>query len=257
MVSFPEIDIEGLKKELLVEGNAINQARTERPARSDTSLDGPQKEIVQAISLKLEEARKEAAGALEFHESQQQEIELGMDISRCETIPQKSKQDIHRAQAERRSNLIACRKNERVMLCERNAFAVSNRVHREPSYPDSKIFHWALVLVAVVAESVANSYFFSKGSDLGLLGGAFQALLISVANIGSALLVGVYVVPLFNHFMSARRASGVIGTVVYTIVLFFFNLATAHYRAQLELDPFNALIKAIPRLIQNPFGVGN
>ena len=33
-------------------------------------------------------------------------------------------------------------------------------------------------------------YYFAQGNELGLLGGIFQAALISVANVGSAIMVG-------------------------------------------------------------------
>jgi hypothetical protein len=49
----------------------------------------------------------------------------------------------------------------------------------QANYPESKVLAFALLLAIVAAESIANSALFAKGSDLGILGGWFQAILIS------------------------------------------------------------------------------
>lgn len=257
MLGFPQIDVQGLKHDLKVREQAILQARNDLPLHTDTELDAAQHGIVHVMGQKLEEARTRTFEALQQHERARNEIELEMDVSRCEAVSGEAQQGIGRVRADRRDDLVGLRARERSMLRERNYFIASNKLNREPDYPDSHIFHWALVIVAVVAESLANSYFFAKGSDFGLLGGTFQALLISIANIGTALMIGVYVAPHINHLRTANRLIAAGGVSVYTLMIVVFNLATAHYRAQLELDPFNALINAIPRLVEEPFGVRN
>ncbi len=257
MLGFPQIDVEELKRDLKVQEQAFLEAREGRPLQTDTKLDRVQQGIVHVMGEKLEEARTRTFEALQHHERDRNEIELEMDLSKCEAIPGGAQQGINRALDKRRDGLVGLRKHERNRLRQRNYFVASNKLDREPDYPDSHIFHWALVIVAILAESLANSYFFAKGSDFGLLGGTFQALLISAANIGTALMIGVYATPYVNHIKPARRLAAAGGVSAYSLVVVVFNLATAHYRAQLELDPFNALVKAIPSLLEDPFGVRN
>ena len=102
---------------------------------------------------------------------------------------------------------------------------------------------------------MVNSFFFASASDLGLLGGLFQALFISIANIGSALLVGMYVVPYKNHVDLKKQFKAKVATVLYVLFAFLFNLGTAHYRTLLEIDPINAKIYAVPRMFQDPLAI--
>lgn len=257
MLGFPPIDVGKLKRELRVREQAMEEARDGLPHHTDTELDAAQHGIVHVVGQMLEDARTQTFEVLQQQQRARDEIELEMDVLRCEAVPDEARQRIGRARSDSRDDLVGLRARERSMLRERNFFIELNKLNREPDYPQSHTFHWALVVVAVVAESLANSYFFAKGSDFGLLGGTFQAMLISVANIGTALMIGVYVVPQFNHVRPGHRYAAAGGASVYTVVIGAFNLATAHYRAQLELDPFNALVNTIPRLLAEPFGVDN
>lgn len=143
------------------------------------------------------------------------------------------------------------------MLRDLNFFQLENRLHREAHYPESEIFHWAIVAALIVTESLANSYFFAKVSDLGLLGGAFQALLISVVNIGAALLAGVYLMRNLHHISQLRVILAGAGLACYLGFMGFFNLATAHYRAQLGIDPLAALVNALSSLASDQVGIND
>jgi hypothetical protein len=251
------IDIEQLKKELKVRERAIRAASSFRSEGDEGRLDSAQQDIVQHMRQLLEGARKQSYSILSSCAQQRQDIELDMDESKCESIPGIVRQGIHRIQTNIKGTLIDLRLAERDSKYRRNGFIVANDLRREPEYPESNILHWALVIAAVAVESIANSYFFSKGSDLGLLGGALQALLISVANIGTALMAGVYVLRQLYHNSVSRIVAGGIGTSVYAALSLLFNLATAHYRAELELNPMKAIVNAVSRVMGDPFGIGN
>ena len=158
-------------------------------------------------------------------------------------------------------------------MSERNlrllrVFKKTNGLIRDADYPESQIFQWAVIIALLVTESILNSYFFAQGSDLGLLGGFLQAFLISIANIGSALLMGAYILPWKNHIQtdendnplekwSMQKSIAVIAIPFYCILIFTFNLAVAHYRAQLEIQPIKAVINAMTTMAASPFGIGN
>ena len=79
-----------------------------------------------------------------------------------------------------RDALIEFRRNERIHLAELSAFEDEHKLVNGAEYPESQINHWAVVGAMVLIESIANSYFFAKGSDLGLVGSILQAMIISV-----------------------------------------------------------------------------
>ena len=135
-------------------------------------------------------------------------------------------------------------------------FVEVNDLKRHASYPDSLILHWSIVFLMVVLESVANSYFFAQGSDLGLIGGFFQAVFVSVANIGVALFVGYF---WRNKNKEAEKIKAYFAMGIYIIFLLGFNLGVAHYRAALEISPDSAIEQAIINLftLETTFRVNN
>jgi hypothetical protein len=82
-------------------------------------------------------------------------------------------------------------------------------------------------------------------------------MLISCVNIGAALLAGIYVFRNFQHVKQSRRLLAGGGLVIYLAFMLFFNFATAHYRAQLGIDPVTAIVKALASLVRSPLAIND
>jgi len=137
-------------------------------------------------------------------------------------------------------------------------FRASNGlVHRDAHYPESLVFPLGLLIWVVIIESGMNMYFFSKGNDLGLLGGWFQALIVSAVNALIATVIGGLICMRYGAHkeMMQRVVAWVVLLAVIIPVLLLFNLAVAHYRDALSIDPENAYRIAIERLHAAPFDV--
>lgn len=254
---FPDVNIKEIKKKLNVEELAINNGGNNLPSQHDEQLDAVQGDITHHFIELLDKAKASALSYLQTIKKNQQKIEEDADASTLENFPADAQQAIDRVLAQSKEDLISKRKKERRMLANRKAFLALNNINREPIYPDSKIFHWALVISAIVAESIANSYFFAQAGNFGLIGGALQAFLVSASNIGLSLLVGVIILPLMNHVKPKMNNIAYATTVGYGCLIIFFNLATAHYRALLEIDPGTAIFEAIPHLLDSPLAIDN
>jgi len=248
---------ETITNELDVSLHAINQANNDCPKTTDKELDIYQQNIVEHIAAPLTSSRHSTLEKLNGLSSIRKNTESFMEVFTFDEILEKAKQKIRRFQVNWRDILLNASKEERTAYRNYKLFIYQNKLNREASYPDSNVFHWAFVVLALLLESIANSFFFATGSDIGLLGGLFQALFISIANIGTALLIGIYVLPYKNHVDSRKRFNAKAVTGIYLFCIYVFNLASAHYRALLEHDPFNAGIYAIPHLIENPLEINN
>ena len=132
-----------------------------------------------------------------------------------------------------------------------------NGLNHNARYPESRVLSFSFLVVLVVFEAVLNSTFFAKGSELGYLGGWFQAAVIAVANVGISALAGARAIPYFHHIEVIKRSLAFAGLVFYVAVIFAFNLAIAHYRVLLEQSPDTAVIEAIPHMYAAPFAVDN
>ena len=132
----------------------------------------------------------------------------------------------------------------------------NNLLDRTPTYPESVLFHFALVIVAIVVEGVANSYFFGQASDLGLLGGFFTAFLVSVANVAISMLAGV----LFLRLVESRKQDlesswGCRVCLVILVFLGVLHLTIAHYRELLTRNPDADILAALQPMFENPFAL--
>ena len=249
------LDPKVIQKELNLTENAANQAMNERPKTSDTDLDIYQQNIVDHVSKSIEGSRRTAIEELNRLDLTRKNLEQEVERFSINHILESAKHNIVRLHAEFREVLENARQEEGAVLRNYKFFLYQNKLKREASYPDSKVFHWALIILAVLIESVVNCFFFAGASDLGLIGGFFQALFISLSNIGSALLIGIYILPYKNHVDTKKATRAKTIVAIYFIFAFLLNLGAAHFRTLLETDPINAAINTIPHLIHNPFGI--
>lgn len=109
-------------------------------------------------------------------------------------------------------------------------FRRDHRLDRPAQVPESHVLHFAVILLILVVESVLNGLFFAKGSDYGLLGGASQALIIALLNVGMAFAAGRGAAPLLNHRSSVVKAIGAGALTLYLLMAAGYNLAVAHFR---------------------------
>ncbi|MBY6212716.1 ABC transporter permease [Microbulbifer agarilyticus] len=133
-------------------------------------------------------------------------------------------------------------------------FRERNGLTREAVYRESKMLHFSIVFFIVILETVLNAFFLSKGSALGLVGGFFQAFIISMINLGFAAFLAFSLRHCFHLNPLRKLGAGVLfGAVLVTSVVFV--LGVGHYREALEADPFTASQVAMSTLQAEPLGI--
>lgn len=234
---------------------AVDQAMNECPKTTDTEMDIHQQNIVDSVLSSLMDARHSTLEKLNELDSTRKSIEASIEGFSLGSVLESAKQKIVHLHARWHEILNNAKKEERAVYRNYQLFIHQNKLTREAVYPDSSVFHWSIIFAAVLAESAVNSFFFAGASEIGLLGGLFQALLISLLNIGSALLIGSLVLPFKNHVDTRKQLWGRTGTGIYIVFIFMFNLAVAHYRTLIEESPLIAGAETIPHLIREPLGI--
>lgn len=132
-------------------------------------------------------------------------------------------------------------------------FKTEHRRDVDAHYPDSRLLHYSLVAVLLLLESLANGYFFARGSEFGLLGGISQAIVVGVANILPAFLIAGLVLLRYGRHVSAwKRYPARLATLLYLGWVLLFNLTVAHYRDLLAEQPQHAAAQALQRLAEQP-----
>jgi len=109
---------------------------------------------------------------------------------------------------------------------------------RGSNSPESHLMTFSILAALILFEGIANAYFFSKGSDLGLLGGWIQAITVAFTNVIAAFfLIGFLGLrSLQNPDRPFSFAAAAIGVPLAIIFILFLNFTAAHYRDLLEFS---------------------
>lgn len=135
---------------------------------------------------------------------------------------------------------------------EFQTFQKNNKLQRTAHYPDSQLLYFAIILLFWLLESAGNGYFFAEGSELGLLGGVGQAVIIAAINISIAFFLMGWIFRYKNHISLWKKWLAYISLMVYLPCVFGFNLLVAHYREYFAVQPEDAGSLAVQRFIEAP-----
>ena len=255
---FEQYDFDDLKEELNINALAKLQARENRPPTDSQYFDVNEQKITTFFADKLSAVKQEIYKKVASYDH------MAMRVSDISTILAEAKyaseefiQNITTFQEGAKQRIKDVKHEYNVRRSDLEKFKHKNSITREASYPNSKILYIGIIMLILLSETSLNAYFFAKGNELGLIGGAAQALIISLINITFAFFLGGYLVKKLNLVRKAPVLKyGVLtALIVGFIAILFFNLLVGHLRVQLGIDPDNAYVNSIITFAQNPFGL--
>lgn len=164
------------------------------------------------------------------------------------------------AVAEERPDLSRATREAQGAIGEVNRFRLEEGRNADADYPESRVWHWGILVALVVLESLINGLFFGANVEGGLLAGTSYAVLISVVNVAVLGWVLAATVRQIHHRDGRRRIGGMAGLGATLVVAVFWNLFVAHYRDALPYDyppapdtvPVAQSVGAQPPLAQSP-----
>ncbi|WP_292927691.1 hypothetical protein [Novosphingobium sp. PASSN1] len=116
------------------------------------------------------------------------------------------------------------------------AFQAENGIRDPAHYPESLIWHWAIILALALAETIANAFFYQN--DNGLVGGLMVALFVAAVNMGTATGLG----NLFrykNRSATSLKVLGWASLALFIPLTLFCNALFAAFRSAYQMlnDP--------------------
>lgn len=170
------------------------------------------------------------------------------------TLKMETEKEYNRYVLQKFPELRKLRVEERTELRNLKLFKAQNSLERLAKYPSSRIFHVAVIIFFLAVECAFNTYFFADGTDLGYLGGFFQAFAVATGNIALAFACGRLALPLMSHIKKSWVFVGACGFGVWMGLCLVYHLLVAHYRDLLLIDPDNAMLGAWGKFWASPFG---
>ena len=226
--------IDRARRTLDVDHKAAEAARRDDPKTISTSLDANESEIrahfvglarqrrdACEVSLsRLQLDRRATAAKIDIEQSKDSFARL---LAAIEPVLEKLRSD-HAAV------LYQTKENEARAAKHLRWFQQKHALHyRAASYPESQVYHFAIVAALALVEWVSLSTFYAEGSDFGLLGGVLIAMGLSVVNISVAILSGCLLRYVNHRSPRPRMLALGAATLLYSCFL-LVTLAAAHYR---------------------------
>ncbi len=142
------------------------------------------------------------------------------------------------------AELAALRRECTARLGDYERYRKENDIGHEPHYPESKLRHALIAVLAAIAETALNGSLLAIGAQGGLLQGWSVAAGIALINVGGAFCVG-NAARLVNARSWSSKSLGFASIFFGAVILVLFNLLVAHYReALLSSEGYNQVMDA-------------
>ena len=251
-----DLNHDKLIEKLHVEERAAAAASDDdRPKTESTTLDENELYIIDHFRSELKKLRDWGRSLYKQQNTDREMINIDQELRALQRLKNAMSSAVNDTLASYSQKLKGQRLTERKQIKKLNGFRMLNKLSSEPSYPESKIFHYAIVFMILTLEAVLNTIIFAKGSDFGILGGFWEALLVATVNVGIAYIAGRFALPFTHHIKPLKQIGAWIGMATYFSSMLVFNLMAAHYRMALEISPDNPIIAAAKSFSSAPLQI--
>lgn len=254
-VEFPADTAEDLAITFDIENIAKRMARQDLPPSDAHSVDAQELQFKQEMEKRAIQAKARIQQDANYKEMEIANLSLERDLADLSALPETFVNTIDREYQESESELKQLKVQYTVALDDLQAFKRQHGLRREADYPLSKTKSVGLLFFMLIIETVLNANFFAQGADLGFLGGAIQAFVISVLNVSIGCMVGAFILRWKNHISSFRSLLGLIGTILCGTIALIGNLLVGHYRDAMSIDPDNGARVALIQFLDGPFSL--
>ena len=227
--------VKELKERLQLEDRALQDALAGLPSRDATARTPAENEVVANIETAARE--EEIRVAAECRDN------TVAALGDCKTAFQevnRARQAIAGEAPPAIPNMAALIEARDGAKASYTAFKAQHKLQRDAA-GDDRLAQIVWAVVVVVAESIFNAYFYAPISDLGLLGGLFTALFVSVANVSFAFIGGALGLRYLSHIEPAKKLIGLLAFLVCFAICALVVTMSALFRGHADAMSANTL----------------
>ncbi len=253
LTSACEINLEEVSRQLDIERKAMESGANNLPASDSAMPNSAEREVQSYFENRMANINRLVNEGLSVRNTSITDTNLDDERAQINNHTEHTKLTVSSLMAREFRSLKQLKNDLDGLQNEFSEFKEDNELDRTPHYPDSQILYFALVLLFWLLESAGNGYFFAEGSDLGLLGGIGQAVIIAAINISVSFFLMGWLFRYINHSRWLLKIGAVFSLLCYLCFIFGFNLLVAHYRDFFADQPEIAGSLALQRFLQSPF----
>lgn len=231
--AFPPVDWSQVARDLSLDSRAEQAGALEKPASDATGPDSVEHACLAEVERRASKAHEDYRSQLALYDAR---IERAMVSSHgrvdIEAAGQAALADFVALAVDDLEHFHLITREVQGRQAEYDQFRRANGLTRLPKIVSlrEQLFRSIILAIFILIESLLNGLMFAKGSEGGLIGGATQALMFSLLNVGTAVLFALYGLPQLTHVVTARKVLGTALLVLYVTAALLLNLFIAHFR---------------------------
>jgi len=253
-------DEEKIVRETDLDRKAEDDGLQHKPGSQSSSITLAEQSIIDYLGGLVGADRTAAKAQISSFRDSMSGNQFYARIADIEHLDEKFEAELAKLKVQHAKELQTQYERERSLANGLRIFRRENKLQDRPAKTrKSAQIHWSIVLSMMVTEAILNSYFFSIGSEMGLIGGFLIAALLSFLNVVVAYWAGSTWLPKFNHVEPRTKVAGVFVVTILGLICLVISLGAAQYRVALEAfvetdgTLFEADRLAIDMLYRSPF----
>jgi len=231
--AFPSLDTKQIANELHLEARAKENGKLNLPAANSDFEDSAESDILAEIERQARKAAEDYRSQLDLYNSRIRRALISTEQrASIDAAGENALTDFKVQVIDDLNHLHNACSEVQGREQEFEAFRTAHKLVRLPNVvpPYEKKVRWLILAIFVVLESTLNGLFFAEGSETGLIGGVTQAFVLSLLNVGAAVLYARYGLPLVLHVRPIAKIVGSLATLFYTAWALGINLLIGHFR---------------------------
>ena len=226
--------IETARRKLRVDQKAADAGLEDNPETPSTTLDANESEICAYFTGLARQRRETCEVSLGRLSLDRRATAAKIDVQQTKDAFSRLltaiEPTLERLKSDHSAALYQAKETEGRALKHLRWFQQKHGLHyRTAAYPESPVYHFAIVAALALVEWISLATFYAEGSDFGLLGGVLIAMALSVVNISLAILSGT-LLRYVNHQNARRRRLALAAAACLYACFALVTLAAAHYR---------------------------
>lgn len=255
--TFPDLSIDTIAKQLSLAKRGQARGVRNEPGTKSTEFDEVEHAVSELIHGARKSAHQQAIDQIDLYDQRLNALDFEGRISAINDAAPLAVSEFGAEAKQGRDELYMLRRGVVENEDERAQFKKDNRIKRAPYVSSSatNIFKIGLLVFLFAFETYVNGVFLAKGNELGLIGGAVEALVFAVLNIVISFFIGLGGARYLNHRSAIKKLYGFASFIFWLGFVILLNLALAHYREISGSLYEDAGAKVITQLMQQPLGL--
>ncbi len=232
ILSFLQLDVKKVAKELRLAEHGKVRGKRNQPSTDSEVFDDVENEVIELIEGEVKKAHAALLDDLSIYSERIHALDLEGRFSTIEAAAMDGISSFRSEVSRGLDRLSSPGRRLRELEQEMRDFKTEHGLKRTAHYPSTaeKVWRWGLIAVLFVVEVPGNSYFLSKGSAYGLIGGFAEAVIIAFLNLGASMALAFFGLRQAWHVASWRKTAGFMSLLGWLAFAGFLNLFVAHYR---------------------------